>query len=132
MKSVYTPAHLLHDPHEEIEHSEAHAPFEHIGRAEAIHTALKADARFDVVAPTEWGTAPIAAVHDAGLLTFLEEGWRLYNDAHPGTRHVVPDVFAMAPLRDGMGPLREPASVDGRLGYWCFETTTPQIGRAHV
>ena len=125
MKSVYTPAHLLHDPHEEIEHSEAHAPFEHIGRAEAIHEALKADARFDVVAPTEWGTAPIAAVHDAGLMTFLEEGWRLYNDAHPGTRHVVPDVFAMAPLRDGMGPLREPASVDGRLGYWCFETTTP-------
>lgn len=125
MKVVYTPAHLLHDPQVELEHSKAQQPFEHTGRAEAIRAVLAADKRFRFVDPTEWGTTPIEAVHESGLVRFLETAWRDFNVAHPGTREVVPDVFAMQRLRDGMEPGREPASIDGRLGFWCFETTTP-------
>ena len=66
VKVVYTDAHLLHDPHAEIEASSIHAPYEHIGRALAIRDALAADPAFSLVAPTPWGTAPIEAVHDAG------------------------------------------------------------------
>jgi acetoin utilization deacetylase AcuC-like enzyme len=56
---------------------------------------------------------------------FLSEGWALYNARHPGTREVVPDVFYRPALRDKMSPGREPESINGRVGYWCFETTTP-------
>ena len=125
MKVVYTPAHLLHDPHVEFETSRAHSPFEHIGRAEAIRETLQADSRFDFLAPTEWGAAPIEAVHNPGLVRFLAEGWALYAAAHPGVREVVPDVFYRPALRDKMSDGREPQAINGRVGYWCFETTTP-------
>ena len=38
---------------------------------------------------------------------------------------VVPDVFHLAALREGMGPAEEPSDISARLGWWCFETTTP-------
>ncbi len=125
MKVVYTPTHLRHDPHVEFETSSAHSPFEHIGRAEAIRETLQADARFEFSTPTEWGLAPVEAVHEGGLVRFLEEGWQLFAAEHPGVRDVVPDVFYRPALRDKMGERGEPASINGRLGYWCFETTTP-------
>lgn len=125
MKVVYTPAHLLHDPHVEFETSTAHAPWEHIGRAEAIRETLQADQQFDFLEPSTWGTSPIEAVHNPGLVRFLAEGWRQYAAAHPGVREVVPDVFYRPALRDKMSAGREPQAINGRVGYWCFETTTP-------
>ncbi len=125
MKVVYTPAHLLHDPHVEFETSQVHSPFEHIGRAEAIRETLQADQRFQFLSPTEWGLAPIEAVHNPGLVRFLSEGWALYTAKHPGVREVVPDVFYRPALRDKMGERGEPQAISGRVGYWCFETTTP-------
>ena len=41
------------------------------------------------------------------------------------THDVIADVFSCPALRGGMSERREPASVVGRLGWWCFETTTP-------
>ena len=131
MKVVYTAAHLLHDPHVEFEASVTHSPWEHIGRAEAIRETLQADARFEFLEPTEWGIAPIEGVHNPGLVKFLGEGWRLYAEAHPGVREVVPDVFYRSALRDKMSAGREPQSINGRVGYWCFETTTPLTERTY-
>ena len=125
MKVVYNPAHLLHDPQVEFEMSTAHSPFEHIGRAEAIRETLQADSRFEFLSPTEWGVAPIEAVHNPGLVRFLSEGWALYSAQHPDVREVVPDVFYRPALRDKMGERGEPQAINGRVGYWCFETTTP-------
>jgi len=125
MKVVYNPAHLLHDPQVEFETSTAHSPFEHIGRAEAIRETLQADSRFEFLSPTEWGVAPIEAVHNPGLVRFLSEGWALYAAQHPDVCEVVPDVFYRPALRDKMGERGEPQAINGRVGYWCFETTTP-------
>lgn len=125
MKVVYTPLHLLHDPHVEFETSQVHSPFEHIGRAEAIRETLEADSRFEFLSPTDWGVAPIQAVHNPDLVRFLSEGWALYAAEHPGVREVVPDVFYRPALRDKMGERGEPLAINGRVGYWCFETTTP-------
>jgi acetoin utilization deacetylase AcuC-like enzyme len=125
MHVVYSPAHLGHDPHVEFENSRAHPPFEHIGRAEAIRTAIEADPAFSMLAPTEWGTEPIAAVHDPGLLRFLTTAWHEYQQVAGPSREVVPDVFYRPGMRRNMTPATEPQSVLGRLGWWCFETTTP-------
>ncbi len=122
---VYTSAHLLHDPQVEFETSRVHSPFEHVGRAEAIRHTLQADGSFAFSEPTEWGTGPIEAVHDAGLIRFLSSAWSEYQVLNPPTREVVPDVFFRAGLRNKMSAPVEPRTVNGRLGWWCFETTTP-------
>ena len=125
VKAVYTLRHRLHHPERELEGSSFQEPFEHPGRAETIRAALAADDRFELVAPDEWGQAPIAAVHDPGLVAFLETAWHDYQIARGPTHDVIPDVFAMPALREGMGPATEPAPIVARLGWWCFETTTP-------
>jgi acetoin utilization deacetylase AcuC-like enzyme len=125
MRVVYTDAHRRHDPHVEFETSRAHPPFEHTGRAEAIRETLAADSRFVIDGPTRYGTGAIAAVHDPGLVRFLGEAWGLYQQRNGPTREVVPDVFFRPALREGMSPAHEPAAINGRLGWWCFETTTP-------
>ena len=117
--------HRLHDPEHEIEASALQAPFEHPGRAEAIRAALAADDLFTIAEPPPTGTAAIEAVHDPGLVRFLASAWEAYQREIGPTHDVVPDVFAMPGLRAGMGPAAEPASASARLGWWCFETTTP-------
>jgi acetoin utilization deacetylase AcuC-like enzyme len=52
---------------------------------------------------------------------FLASAWQEYQrDVRP-VHDVVPDVFAMPGLRGRS----EPARVAARLGWWCYETTTP-------
>jgi acetoin utilization deacetylase AcuC-like enzyme len=125
VKVVYTLRHRLHAPERELEASGFQEPFEHPGRAEMIRAALAADDAFELVAPDEWGLDPVRAVHDPGLVAFLEVAWEEYQFEHGPTHDVIPDVFAMAGLREGMGPAREPTEIGARLGWWCFETTTP-------
>ena len=117
--------HRLHAPLAEIESSGLQSPWEHPGRADAIHDTLAADDRFRIVRARRVGIEPIAAVHDPGLVEFLERAWREYQVRHPGTHDVVPDVFCAAGLLDGIGPLRDELPVSVELGKWCFETTTP-------
>jgi acetoin utilization deacetylase AcuC-like enzyme len=125
VKVVYTLRHRLHHPQQELEGGAFQAPFEHPGRAETIRAALAADDRFELVAPDEWGRQPIDSVHDPAMVSFLESAWRDYQIERGATHDVIPDVFAMPALREGMGPVKEPASTAARLGWWCFETTTP-------
>ena len=103
MRVFASPKHRLHDPDRELESSAFQAPFENPHRAEVIRAALDADGTFDVSEPGEWGTAPIAAVHDAGLVRFLASAWAEYQLEQGPTHDVVPDVFAMSRLREGMG-----------------------------
>ena len=125
MLVVASDRHRGHAPLAEIESSGLQPPFEHPGRADAIHATLAGDDRFAFADPTTWTTDPIEAVHEPGLVRFLERAWADYQVAHPGTHDVVPDVFSMPGLLDGIGPFPERTPVDQELGRWCFETTTP-------
>jgi acetoin utilization deacetylase AcuC-like enzyme len=125
VRYVYSDEHARHAPDRELESSRFQPPFEHPGRATAIRDALVADGAFEPVEPRPWGIGPIAAVHDPGLVRFLESGWQRYQQECGPTHDVVPDVFLHPAVRDGMGPAAEPASVAMELGWWCFETTTP-------
>ncbi len=126
IQAFASPLHRLHNPEKELESSAFQPPFENPERAELILAALLDDDRFDVAEPAEWGTAPIEEVHDPGLVRFLASAWEEYQDEVGPTHDVVPDVFAMPGLRKGMGHgVGEPARVSARLGWWCYETTTP-------
>ncbi len=137
MKVVYSLRHRSHHPQFELENGALQEPFEHPGRAEIIRSALAADASFEFVAPDDWGIEPIEAVHDPGLVAFLETAWEDYQQANGYTHDVVPDLFTLPALREGMGPATEPTAIGARLGWWCFETTTPlthgtYVGRTSV
>jgi len=125
MKVVYTPAHMGHNPHAEIAASRSASPFEHIGRAEAIKETLINDSSMEFLSPTEWGTEPIDAVHTPGLNKFLMTAWADYQREMRPSHEVVPDFFYRPSLRDAMSQIEEPVAVNARLGWWCFETTTP-------
>jgi acetoin utilization deacetylase AcuC-like enzyme len=125
MRVVASDRHHGHTPLAEIESSGLQPPFEHPGRADAIRDTLRADDRFMFVDPYAFGTAPITAVHDPGLVEFLERAWRDYQVRHPGTHDVVPDVFALPGLLAGVGGFPDRSPIDHELGRWCFETTTP-------
>jgi acetoin utilization deacetylase AcuC-like enzyme len=117
--------HRKHSPLAEIESSGLQPPFEHPGRAEAIRETLAADNSFELVEPDEWGLGPIEAVHEPGLVKFLKRAWDDYQMEHPNTHDVVPDLFAVPGLMDGMGDFPRSSVIDLELGRWCFETTTP-------
>ena len=126
VRAFSSPKHRLHDPDQELESSAFQAPFENPQRAELIRAALVANGCFEVVEPAEWGTAPIEAVHDPGLVRFLDSAWAEYQREVGPTHDVVPDVFAMPGLRAGMDAgAGEPSRASARLGWWCYETTTP-------
>jgi acetoin utilization deacetylase AcuC-like enzyme len=122
---VASDRHRAHAPLAEIESSGLQAPFEHPGRADAIRDTLAGDDRFAIVEPDLWGSGPIEAIHDPDLVRFLEHAWSRYQQRHPGTHDVVPDVFSMPGLRAGMGDFPDGTVVDQELGRWCYETTTP-------
>jgi acetoin utilization deacetylase AcuC-like enzyme len=127
MHVVATDLHRLHNPNAEMELGGFHPPHESVERAETIKGALLADSRFVFREPSEWGTGPIEAVHDPGLVRFLSNAWAEFQAASGPSREVIPDVFYKPLLREGMSPGREPISIHGRLGWWCFETTTPLV-----
>ncbi|RVT91671.1 histone deacetylase family protein [Rhodovarius crocodyli] len=114
MRVFLPPGHARHDPDRIVGSGMAARPyFERPGRVEALLRALRAKG-LAAEAPRDHGTAPIAAVHDAGYLAFLErayEEWR----AQPGREYdlaVRPNAFAVRPLH------RRPTNIAGLAGWY--------------
>ncbi len=75
MQVVYTPAHLAHDITVETFMGVPIPANEVAERAEKIRMALEADGGFAFLGPSEHGEDPITAIHDPGLVRFLEVAW---------------------------------------------------------
>ncbi len=132
MRWVASQDHARHDPAVELEASQFQSPFEHAGRIEAIISALENLEGCERLDVTRAPTTAITAVHDPGLVEFLEAAWSRYQHEIGPRREIVPDVFAVADLRRGMDPGRAPVSVAAGLGWWGFETTTPIVEGTYV
>ncbi len=89
-------------------------------RAEAILDALHAATLGRTREPHDHGLAPILAVHDAGLIQFLQ-------DAYPGSRAFAADETPLWP--DGYfavrGWRRRPAGWQQRAGYYAIDRDCP-------
>jgi acetoin utilization deacetylase AcuC-like enzyme len=126
-----TDRHRLHDPLIQVEAGHRDEMQESPARAEQIRDALEADGRYELVEPPDAGLAPIDAVHDPAMVRYLADAHAEWSAA-TGLEPAIPDVFLHPGLRDGMGPLAAVASPLGRLGYWCFETTTPIVAGTYA
>ena len=127
MKVVASSAHLGHANATEVAWGIPEGHWEAPVRAEVIDAALRrSPEQFVFESPTEHGRTPLDAVHDPGLVDFLERAWREFQSIKR-QREIFPDTFDHRAIREDMGPATMPASVLAQLGYWCFETMTPVL-----
>ncbi len=133
MRVVYTAAHLGHDIRTETVMGVPIPANEVAERAERIREALVADGGFDIVPATEHGEEPILAVHDEGLVWFLEDAWPQLRREGIARPAVIAEAFNVDRLTEGMSPeVIEPPSVSGRTGFWCFDTSTPIVAGTYM
>jgi acetoin utilization deacetylase AcuC-like enzyme len=132
VKVVYTPRHLGHDVTHETYLGVAVPANEVAERAERIRGALLADGGFEVLAPTEHGPEPIRAVHDPGLVRFVEEGWSQGRRESIGRDFLTADTYPVRAMFEGMSDavlarLREPRAIGGRTGWWGLDSGNPLV-----
>jgi acetoin utilization deacetylase AcuC-like enzyme len=131
------------------EHHRAHAPTvetylgvplpanEVPARADSILAALGAEGDFQVVNPAEHGDAPILAVHEPGLLRFLEEAWTESRRQSIDRDFLVADTYPTRSLFQGMSEefvaaRPEPEAVGGRAGWWGLDSSNPIVEGTYV
>jgi acetoin utilization deacetylase AcuC-like enzyme len=134
MRVVYSPLHLGHDITMQTVLGERIPANEVAARAERIRSTLLADGGFDFSEPAEHGTAPITAVHDPGLLRFLEGAWRDARAIRHPYDHLTPETIMAAGLTEGMSERfrHETPRADGRAGYWALDTSTPIVAGTYI
>jgi len=138
MQAVYTPAHLGHDVTVETFMGMPIPANEVAERAERIRLALEADGGFAIRAPTEHGEAPITAVHEPGLVRFLEEAWSELRAQRIDRAFLSADTYPNRAMFEGMsesavtGLVREPVAAGGRAGYWGLDSAAPLVAGTFV
>jgi acetoin utilization deacetylase AcuC-like enzyme len=127
VRVVYSPRHHLHDPDFEVTGGRRIPGYEVAARAESIRRALVDDPGFPFEPPRTFGIEPIRAVHDDGLIEYLENAWQDWRARGTGASAIVPDAFLHPGVRAGMGETAVPSSPCGQAGYYCFDTATPIV-----
>ena len=132
MKAVFSEHHRAHDPSDEVYLGVAIPAHEVVQRAGIIRGALLADGGFEFVEPTEHGELPILAVHDRGLLRFLEQAWGEVRAQAIGRQSLVADSYPSRPMFEGMSEaaiarVPEPVAIGGRAGWWGLDTSNPIV-----
>jgi acetoin utilization deacetylase AcuC-like enzyme len=123
MKTFYSPAHLDHAPPEEFEGGRLNPAVEVPRRAEGVKAEVERRNLGAILAPEDFGMAPIARVHDAGLIRFLGEASALWRKAYgEDAPPAIPSSWPARGLRN-----RFDGDVESRLGTYAFDTATPIV-----
>lgn len=133
MDVVYSPRHLAHDIDTETYMGVGVPANEVAERAERIRAALEADGGFAIVAPTDHGEAPITAVHDPGLVRFVETAWSELRAQNVPRAFLSADTYPNRAMFEGMSDqavatlAREPQQIGGRAGFWALDSAAPLV-----
>ncbi len=132
MQVVHSERHRAHAPAVETYLGVPLPANEVPARADAILAALHEDGRFAVREPTEHGLAPIHAVHDPGLVTFLEQAWADAVREGIDRDFLVADTYPTRGLFQGMSEALvaarpEPTAAGGRAGWWGLDSSNPIV-----
>ncbi len=132
VKVVHTDRHRTHDPQVETYLGLPVPANEVPERAESIRAALVADGGFELIGPTEHGTAPILAVHEPGLLRFLESAWPEVGRQRIDREFLVADTYPTRAMFAGMSEAvvaarPEPEAIGGRVGWWGLDSSNPIV-----
>ena len=117
MKIYYSETHRRHDPPFEIFEAGLRVPYlENPDRMDRILSALRSVDWAEINEPSDFGLAPILAVHDKGYLNFLASAWTEWLDTNPqDPSTLLPATFALR-----RNP-QIPKSLLGRAGYYMMD-----------
>ena len=138
MQVVYSANHLGHDIDTETYMGVGVPANEVAERAEKIRSALQADGGFALTPPTEHGEDPITAVHDPGLLRFLETAWSEVRSQNIPRAFLSADTYPNRSMFEGMSEhaigrfVREPRHAGGRAGFWGLDSAAPLVAGTYV
>ncbi|WP_227268366.1 histone deacetylase family protein [Roseobacter weihaiensis] len=118
MDTIFTEKHHLRNSKTELYGGQLVEPFERPSRAEYIIGRVREVALGPVSAPNDFGIAPIAAVHDADYLTFLQAAWTDWR-AEGFKGEAMTTVWPARRMSS-----RIPTHIEGRLGYYSLSCET--------
>lgn len=118
MLTIYSEDHRKRDAKTELLGGQLIAPFEKPSRMDFILQRIQSQGFGDVIAPREFGTRPLLALHDAGYVSFLETVWGEWTAA--GMQGEA--IAASWPARRMQQ--RCPTDIDGKLGYYALAAET--------
>ncbi|HUQ44100.1 MAG TPA: histone deacetylase family protein [Candidatus Limnocylindria bacterium] len=132
MRVVHSDRHRAHDPKVETYLGLPVPANEVPARVESILASLRADGGFTFDGPSDHGTAPITAVHDPGLLRFLEVAWAETERQQLDREFLVADTYPTRAMFQGMSDelvaaRPEPVAVGGRVGWWGLDSSNPLV-----
>ena len=120
MLTIYSPDHALHHGAAELYRGRLVPCFESPARAEQIVARVREVGLGRIVAPERFALAPLARVHTADYLAFLESAWAQWT-ALGETGDALPYVWPAAGLRQG----KAPRHIDGQLGFYAIDGAAP-------
>jgi acetoin utilization deacetylase AcuC-like enzyme len=138
MQVVYSPSHLAHDVTVETYMGVPVPANEVAERAEIIRAALDADGGFSRRESTEHGRDPILAVHDPGMVRFLEVAWSELRRQAISRDFLTADTYPNRAMFEGMSDearerlIREPVNAGGRAGYWGLDSAAPLVAGSYA
>jgi len=123
MKTFYAASHLEHAPGQEFEGGRLTPAVEVPARVERVRAEVERRKLGPILAPEDFGMAPIARVHDAGLVQFLGEASELWHKRYgENAPPAIPSAWPARGLRE-----RPVGDVESRLGTYAFDTATPIV-----
>ena len=120
MKTIYNAYHGAHAATHEFFRGRLVPAFEAPSRADFVLQAVKAAALGPVLAPVDHGALPLARVHAAPYLNFVENAWSEWQ-ALGGEGDAFPAVWPVRGLRSDVIP----RSFAARMGLYSMDSGTP-------
>jgi acetoin utilization deacetylase AcuC-like enzyme len=125
MQTVYTEAHRRQDGHSELFEGRLVTPFEMPRRAEIVIGRVREVGLGEILAPKEFGLAPVQRIHDRAFVAFLRDAWQDWV-ATGREFDALPHVWPVPGLMPS-GQRRLSDSIDGKLGYYAIDAGTPIV-----
>ncbi len=118
MLTVYSEDHRLHHARAELAGGLLVPAYEKPERADFVLTRVKDVDLGPVVAPEDFGLAPVQRVHDDQFLRFLETSWQEWAaEGYEGD--AIPIVWPSRGMQQ-----RVPEAIDAKLGYYAMAAET--------
>ena len=119
MRTFFSERHRSHFPQAELHGGAFVTPFERPSRVEYVLARLKERGLTDIVDPGPAHMAPIAALCDAGYLSFLQTAWDEWKAAG-FSGEVIATSFPARRMHND----RPPRDIDGKVAYYALASET--------
>lgn len=120
MLTVYSEDCRAHHGRAELNEGQLVPCFENPSRTDMVLDRLRAVDLGEIIAPRDFGEAPIRAVHDDGFVDFLKSCWADWTAAGRDW-DAIPFTFGKRGMRND----RVPTDIDGRISYYGMDAGTP-------